>query len=269
MIRLELGKGRKVPGSAFVEVDAVGPYWVRLRQRSVTATVLRTGEFDLNFDSKALIARFMVKDVTRTEEIRRKFATPGIMDIWEDYLRHWAQPPPSLTFRHGQVVAMWPEGPDQPRRIIGHGLDSTASWARKFYKGSIFRFVHFETRAGEEGAVIQWSENGDRYGDPEVWLGKFEDFMSWQSLYQPGIPDEFLEFNEFFENGFMWAIEHLGAFDQPPTTLTPEVLEAIADDPESLLWESVDKMLPRIGEYPAELQDAVAWMQDIRPKEAR
>jgi hypothetical protein len=227
------------------------------------ATVLRTGEFDLEFDSMDLITSSMVKDVTRTEEIRRKFQTPGILDIWEDYLRHWAQPPPMLAFRHGQVVTVWPEGPDQPRRIIGHGLDSTTTWARKFYKGSIFRFVHFETKDRQEGAVIQWGENGDRYGNPEVWLGKFEDFMSAQSLYQPGGPDEFLEFNELFENGFMWALERLGAFDEPPTQLTPEVLEAIADDPESLLRESVEKMLPRIGEYPSELQEAVAYWMDL------
>lgn len=264
-----LGKARRIPGTDSTVEVATGPYWVKIRRGPLTATVLRTGEFDLDFDSKILIRNFMTKDEEKTREIRGKFQTPGVLDIWEDYLRHWAEPPPMLSFRHGQVVSTWPEGPDQPRRIVGHGLDTTTSWARKYYKGSVFRFVHFETKEGQEGAVIQWGEDGDRYGEPEVWIGKFEEFMSAQSLYQPGGTDEFLEFNGFFENGFMWALEKLGAFDEPPTVLTQEVLEAIAEDPEALPWASVDKMLLRFGEYPTELQEALAWMQEIRPKGGR
>lgn len=245
----------QVPWVTDVAVVSITPGMVVLRRPgAVTARVKRDGNVELEFSSQSLVSDYMMRDLTRTEELQRRFFQTESDPEWLAWLRHWVEPPPAITVRAGALVTEWPGGAAAPPRRageLGMSEDST-QWNEPFFKGSKFRFAHFKTPQGEEGAVIQWWDQvGNRFEPPIVYLGDFSGFMALQSFDDPENPAEWLEFNELFENTFMWALERMGSFDEP-WTLRPEVVEAVVEDPEILLTESVAKMLPRLEEYRTE-----------------
>ena len=130
--------------------------------------------------------------------------------------------------------------------------------------GDRFRFAHFKTKEGQEGAVIQWYDPmTKRFNVPAVFLGDFAGYMRDQSVEAFDGPEYWMEINELFENTPMWALEQLGAFDSAGT-LGDQVLEAIAQDPEILLTESVVKMLRNLAEYQVDVQEAILDAGDAR-----
>lgn len=246
----------QLPWFSDVDVVEVRPDQVILRRGPVTATVLRDGSFDVKFHSEVIVSQFMKIDSETSFEHQAKFSALGD-EAYFEWLRHWTEPPPVVSFREGQLVSEWPgTGAAPPRRFAELGFDETSTWDRTYFKGSLFRFAHFRTMEGEEGAVILWYDpRSETFGGPWVYMGGFADFMAAQSLVDPGSSEEWRELNDEFGNAFMWALEKMGSFDRPGV-LGGQALEAIREDPEALLDDSVEKMLPRLWEYPRELQEA-------------
>ena len=246
----------QIPWVTDVTVHSLSQEMAVLLKDGMRLVVRRDGSLELSFDSIKMIPRYMVRDLTRTAEVQQRFEAMAEPE-WLEWLRHWAEPPPAMTFRGGRVVTEWPGGSGAPpRRLEVLGLDDTENWA-PYYRGDRLRFAHFKTMEGEEGAVVQWydSEKGV-FEAPLVYLGDFSAFMADQSrdaLDAVDSPEFWTEINDSFENTIMWALEMMGAFDRPGT-VTAQMLEVIAQDSELLLNESILKMLPNLEAYSEDVQ---------------
>lgn len=247
----------QIPWVTKVTVHSVSENMVVLVADGMRLQVERDGALVLSFSSQALISRYMERDSTRTEELQQRFFTLPETE-WVEWLRHWAEPPPSVTFRQGRVVSEWPGGAWSPPRRLGElGLDDTSEWT-PYFKGDRFRFAHFKTQEGEEGAVVQWYDTAKQEFEPPIaYIGDFAGYMRDQSLENTDQPEYWLEVDELFENTPMWALERMGSFDRPGILL-PQVLEAVAMDSELLLNESIEKMLRALDAYPADVQESVS-----------
>lgn len=249
--------GEGIPWPTDVVVVSEAPELVVLHRRGVTAKVRPDGTFDVEFDSRALAQDFLSPDPGLTEELRRIHSLAASDQEWAWKLRHWAEPPPAITYREGAIVTEWPGSANRPpRRLAVYGMaDESTAWNEPFFKGSNFRFAHFqEIPGGREGAVVQW--RGEAGLEPPIaYFGNFSDFMAIQSVDDPEDPEEWREYNDLFENAFMWALEKMGSFDEPGR-LAPVAVQAIAEDPEMLLTESISKVLDRLGQYPPQLEEA-------------
>lgn len=151
-----------------------------------------------------------------------------------------------------------------------YGYQNTYNEDSTYWLGDQFEFAHFETDDGEEGAVILWNRGGGpmgSYSQAEVWLGRFEEFMDAQYDHDPHSVESFINWNDLFENAFMWSWHKLGVFDDPDEHIedlsdrhVKQVLDAIEKEPSILLPESVEKILLKFDEFPIQIQKAVNWL---------
>lgn len=252
------GIGR-LPWPSDVEVEEETPERVVLSHGPATAEIRKDGIYDLRFKSEEMTLPFMFLDDQLTEDVLK--ALSGIPpERWFEWLKLWAQPHPTVTFRRGRVVREEPKREGAPVRIGALGADDTENWADQHYKGSRFMYVHLVFHDGEEGAAIMW-DRGDHFTDPEIYTGDFEGFMQHQSVDAPDEPETWAEHDWEFDNGFSWAMERMGSFDEPGR-IAPLALDAFKEDPSMLLPESVEKMRHRLDDYPPQLQEAVReWLE--------
>lgn len=244
----------QLPWLADVEVLDAGPEKVILRLGPVTTEVQPDGSVEPAFQSPQLAHVHMKLDTPLSLELQER-RIQMTEEGWLQWLSHWAEPPPAVSFREGRAVRQWPvTGARPPRRMGVHGMGDTIEWGRPFFKGSRFRFAHFVEPDAGEGAVIEWFGNG-AFSLPWAYRGDFTEFIADQNFEDPVAPDEWRELNDELANGLMWALEKMGSFDRPGL-LRPEVVEAIRDDSEALLEESTRKILDRLWEHPQELQEA-------------
>lgn len=253
----------EIPWPTVVRVHSIGDGMAVLEAGGSRLIVRKDGTLELSFSSAELLKNYMTPDLALMGDIFEQYDRLS-EEAWLDWLRHWAEPPPSISFRAGRLVNEWPGGEaSPPRRLDVHGFDDTETWA-PFYRGDRFRFAHFKTKEGQEGAVIQWYDPmTKRFNVPAVFIGDFTRFMRDQSVEESDDAEYWAEMNDLFENVPMWALEQLGSFDSAGL-LTDQVLEAIAQDPEALLTESVVKMLPNLAQYPEEVQESILQAADAR-----
>lgn len=218
--------------------------------------------------------------------------TKDIQEFWEgDEKEHYSSPYRERILRWlrgGIVVAKHPEGPKEWRPIRkqpkikaeltdSYGYGNTYNEDDSYYWGDVFEYAHFETEDGDEGAVILWQGGGDPRGNyhaPMVYMGDFEDFFDSLYEHSPWDVETFLKWNSTFENGFMWAWEKMGVFDDPEGHIKRlddkhglQVLDAIEKDPSILLPESVEKILLKFDEFPSQIQKAVTWLMGNKRRE--
>lgn len=236
------------------------------------ATIEQNGTFDVRFDSRALIPKWMVLEPERTKELRAFLRSLGFKGPFErlvevvQAVETWVTPHPSFSPRRRLE---WPPG--RLGWSLGIlGSESSRRARTPFFLGDDFWYVHFTTHEGREGAAVLWREAEGVHSEPEVWIGDFEGFLYSQEAEDLDDPNSFIRFNAFFQNGFMWALDRLGGF-YVPGYITRGAAEAIGLDPWSLLPESIDKILRgwsphplppdlaemRLSRYPAPIQSAV------------
>lgn len=116
------------------------------------------------------------------------------------------------------------------------------------------------------------------FGKAEVWEGNVDGFFQTYSD-DWGDLETFIGYNVEFENGLLWALDAMDVFtkrwvkrymyDEPRERPIPDwALGIIADDPEVLWPELVEKLLPILGEVPEKLETAVRKWVDRRIVEA-
>lgn len=244
-------------------------------------------EWSVSINSKIAIDRYMKLNESLTRDIQDHFeeieSTSG-PSTFQKRIMDWLE--------HGLVAKALPrEGPKEwrpspkgrqkrlePWKLSEtYGYGNTYNEDNAYYWGDVFEFAHFETDEGEEGAVIMWQGGGDprgNYHEPQVYLGNFEEFMVSQYEHDPWSRETFSHWNDVFENGFMWAWEKMGVFDDPDEHIAnltdrhvKQVLEAIEEDPSILLPESVEKILANFDEFPSQIQKAVRWLAQNKRRE--
>jgi 8-oxo-dGTP pyrophosphatase MutT (NUDIX family) len=251
----------QIPWTTPVRVEEATPERVLLVLDPMNAEILPNGTFNLGFFSRGMIEQYMTRDVAMTAQVRAKLQEVGAED-WLEWLRLWIEPHPSRTWRGGKIVTEQPKRKGMPRRVGALGVDDTTNWDPRTYRGSSFRYVHFT--GDREGAIIMWYVGAERYSEPEVWIGPFDDFMADQTVDPPDDPEMWTHYNQEFDDGIIWAATLLGAFDHPGM-LAEWPLEAVCSDPQVLIRESIDRMLPRLGEYPECLREAVREWLEVNP----
>lgn len=251
----------RIPWPTGVQVVDATPERFLLALGAAHVEVLPDGRFNLRFLSDLVIPQFMTRDEELTQEIRA-----GLQGVDEpnrlEWLRLWAEPHPTRSWKKGTVITEAPRRQGMPKRIGALGVDDTDNWDPYTYRGTSFKYAHFTNDL--KGAVILWSLGDGKYSEPEVWIGDFEEFMAFQTVDPPDDPEWWLHYNQEFDDGIVWAATQLGAFDRPGL-LADWPLEAVCSDPQALLRESIDRMLPRLAEYPECLQDAVREWLEVNP----
>lgn len=243
----------------------------------------RNFEWSMSMDSRIEIRQSMELSDVLTRDIREWWEQKDNEDFdtaYKSRILGW--------LKGGIVQTDQPAGPKEwrPKRKISkikakltdsYGYANTYNEDNAYWWGDVFEYAHFKTEDDEEGAVVMWSPGGSPTGGyllPEVYLGNFEEFMESQYEHSPWDIDTFLGWNRTFENGFMWAWEKMGVFDDPDEHITrlddehvKQVLGAIEQDPSILLPESVEKILLQFEEFPQQIQNAVAWLMANKRRE--
>lgn len=205
-----------------------------------------------------------------TRDIQDYFEVRGT-DDFEKTVRNWLKGgvPVKLLPRQGPKEWRPPsKARSEPWVLKGDwSIGNTYNDDQTYWWGDKFQFANFETDDFEDGTVIAW-EGMDRF--PEVYMGAdFEGFISDQHESEPYSKETFLRQNSIFENGFMWAWEKLGVFDDPGDHIRRlgseqaiGVLDGIEQDPSILLPESVEKILRKFSEFPVQIQKAVTFIMN-------
>lgn len=238
-------------------------------------------EWSVAFNSKIDADNYMKLDQNLTRDIQDHFEEMQNRadgpTTFRDKIMNW--------LKHGIIGKPLPrEGPKEwrpPSKVRekrpkpwklsdSYGYGTTYNEDDSYYWGDVFEFAHFETDEGDEGAVIMWQGGGDprgNYGMPQVYLGNFEEFMGAQYENDPWSYEAFRQWNDSFENGFMWAWEKMGVFGDGGEQIedlsdkrVKQVLEAIEKEPSILLPESVEKILRNFDDFPKQIQRATQWL---------
>lgn len=264
----------KLPWSDAVRVKELEEWkYAVLETPGIEARIDQDGTFDLKFDSRFVIGRWMSEEPRRTKELRGFLGALGFagpfdiedMDGVNRLIEAWVTPHPGYSVRKRKPE--WPAG----REGWAVGILGSANTMRAMdFLGDAFQYVHFVSGDGREGAVILWQDDDGNYEDPRVYTGDFEGFLRSQEEGDLSSPAAFLRWNAVFQNGFMWALDRLGGFYSPGPYISPQAAEAIAMDPASLLPESIDKILHghgppigreieelRLASYPEPIREAV------------
>lgn len=231
-------------------------------------------EWSVLIDSRSQIEHYMQLDKVLTKDLDEWWDqkdSEGADTAYKSRVLGW--------LKGGIHQPQHPQGPKEwrPSRKVSkinakldtYGYANTYNEDNTYWLGDQFEFAHFKTDDGDEGAVILWNTGGGpmgRYSRAEVWMGDFEEFMDGQYDNDPHSIESFLRWNDLFENGFMWAWEKMGVFEDPEEIEdwsdrhVIQVTGAIKKEPSILLPESVEKILLKLDEFPAPIQSAVNWL---------
>ncbi len=240
-------------------------------------------EWSVTVDAKAEIRNYMSLDESLTNDIQAFWEEDKELHYsssFRDRIMRWLRGGVERKTRKGpKEWSPRKKGRERVGKLTSeYGYGNTYNEDSSYWRGGeVFEYAHIETEDGEEGAVILWSRSGSPMGSyslPEVWLGGFSEAMSMLEEGDPHSYETFLRWNENFENGFMWAWEKLGVFedwDEHVTRLQDNqvrgVLKAIEKDPSILLPESVEKILENFEDFPKEIQKAVRWLMTNKRRE--
>lgn len=243
---------------------AIPTYWMK-------ASVISNGQIHLEVDSKRNIGQYMSKSPELEKSIFKYFKRadyhPGVSSFISEVV-DWVKGEPftqSKEYGSRPGVLDWVPGMKQlPQRIgrIGSFDSGKVKTAFDDWIGSPFSYVHFVNQAevfplaeADDGLVILW---GDK-GKPEVYTGDVEGFMfanqesfsSWES---------YRDWNDTFENGFLWALDYMGVFEQHGQVAW--AVDMIENDPDLMWPELVQKLLPIRKQLPVALETSLmVWME--------
>jgi len=261
----------QIPWALMTKVTYKSDMSVMLERENAKADIWHQDfEWSISLNSRSIIKDFFTLNQQLTRDIQDHFAVEGT-DDFEKNVRSW--------LKSGAPVKLLPR--TGPKEWRPPSKARTAPWILKgdwdigntynddpaYWWGDKFQFANFETDELEDGTIIAW-EGRDRY--PEVYIGSdFEGFISDQNEGDPYSKETFLRQNSAFENGFMWAWEKMGVFDDPADHIrrlkddpVKGVLAAIEEDPSILLPESVEKILRKFSEFPIQIQKAATWIMN-------
>lgn len=260
-----------------------GIFSVDLESGGTKAGIDRWGTVSIEINSRDNILSGMHKSEELTQSLREyRGEDYADLDFITDDAKKWLKGDPAarkLPWGSGTpgVFDWWPaEGEPFGRQKIGkisHHRMGRPSEMTEDWIGSDFQYVHFELEdGGDEGLVIAWNEKHNPHSNletldnaPEVWLGDVDAFFSTNEERFEDF-ENYAGWNNGFENGFLWALDQMGAFDGAGI---PEwAVEVIKNDPDLLWPDLVDKLLPRLRSLPEELEKAVLTWLGRRRREA-
>jgi hypothetical protein len=235
-------------------------------EHRIKAEIGSEGYLEVEVDSRDIARRTLSKDINLTRRFRKYYKATGESSFVENAM-DWVKGEPT-----GDPVPPWGIGPPgvldwspehhPPKwpkigKIASSGIGSDISG--EGWIGTRFSYVHFRMPDGDEGIVVDWTE-----GPPEVWTGDIdgffsmnnEDFSDWNT---------YENYNDTFENGLLWALDRMDLFESQGI---PEwAVKVIANNPELLWPEVVEKLLPRGEALPEKLWLAVGQWVDKRREE--
>jgi hypothetical protein len=230
-------------------------------------------EWSVAINSKIMVDEYMTLDDRLTGSIQKYWDSYEGSNTYRDRIMGWLKGEARGAVLPRVGPKEW-RPPSKKRekswKLADYGYGNTYNEDNSYWWGDVFEYAHFMTDEGDEGVVIMWQGGGDprgNYYSPMVYMGNFEEFMSMQHEGDPYSVETFLHWNRIFENGFMWAWEKLGVFDDGGEQIEDmkdkhvnQVLEAIEKDPSILLPESVQKIIDRFDDFPKQIQNAVTWL---------
>ena len=247
---------------------------IDLEQNGVVINVDMWGNINVERDSHKDLENFMEKNKVLTNSLRRyiqrhhKYFIEGT----QDWLRGGdeGEPAPWGSKKPG-ILDWWPGKTRLRRGKQGEYRSGQPSQVTEYWVGSEFPFVHIVFPDGEEALAVD-------FGKPEVWVGNVDGFFQSYSEDWGGI-ETFISYNMDFENGLLWALDQMDVFTKPRVKLStygetrerpiPDwALDIIADDPEVLWPELVEKLLPILNDVPEKLETAVRKWVERRVVEA-
>lgn len=209
--------------------------WITLHHKGdVDATIEKDGTYWIIFHSETVAPHFMTKDEALTDQVQehwRDYArrtNPKHKEGALTYLENWINEHPYRSWGKPDVFPGGRQGWETAEFESGN----TESFGEDCWLGDTFIYVHFH-KPGDEGAIIMWHKGGDirgNYTDPEVWVGDFQGFMNEQTHCEWYDPYGFINWNETFDGGFMWALKEMGSFEEG-LELSSVVYKAILEDP--------------------------------------
>jgi hypothetical protein len=238
----------QIPWAKETRVDYVGDSYVSLERGSVSVDLFDYGGFSISNDSKEDIKNYMQLDEGLTRNFQKFVTRYQESHTWsyEEMMLAWLRGENPSELRRERTLD-WSPGEEQRYffKLEELGTQNTQNFGER-WTGDVFEFAHFKTPEGKEGAIIFWEGRSGLYEEPEVWLGDFDSFIDseWQHGSQDW--DEFRNYNDYFENGLLWAFDLMGAFENPEQ-LSDAAIYAIKDDPD-ILWEDIVRKL--IGALP-------------------
>ena len=245
----------QIPWAEKTRVVRANDRYISLQQGAITADVSHNGSVYIEHDSKKEIDGYMTLDPVLTQEVVKyvqacEDGTTGCIKEWVKGPNH----PPAFDIPDG--VKEWRPAPVKAGTPVGWILGEyrqgdTAGDDR--WRGSRFEYTHFLTPEGVEGLVVVWAQNQS----PEVWIGYIEDF--WTEQQSPLEDEDLANYNEYLENGIMWALDQFGLFTDPVKAnidLPAWVVDMISHYPDLLWPELVDRMRPVLSQLPEKLDRA-------------
>lgn len=280
----------QIPWAERVKVTYESDSSIALKVGTASVDLYRRDfEWNLTTDSMADIERYMKENERLTASVRKYFDEYEGSWSYQDKIKGWlsgtTKGDPDRRRRKGPKDWSPSAQRNKPQgKMLSHedgyydsvwGYGNTYNEDSTYFLGDTFEYAHIETEDGQEGAVILWNVSGGpmgRYLEPVVYLGNFSEFMESQRDSDPHSSESLLSWNDTFENGFFWAWQKLGVFDDPDDVdwsdrHPRQVAEAIKEDPSILMPESVEKILERLKEFPEDIQEGVGWLMTNKRRE--
>jgi hypothetical protein len=254
--------GYKDPQSGYrdIELQTENPW--------MSAQVDYHGGIDLEIDSEDIIGDYLKRSPALTRSIRKYLDISGARyfhDHVEDWVKGIVPEPSDELVREGVLDWEPPKKPPVWKKLgkmayhgKGKSTEISDSWV-----GSTFPYAHviFTEIEGwpEDGLVVNF---GDK---PEVWLGDVDAFLAANEENFES-PEAYLDYNAHFENGFIWALNEMGAFDEGGS-IPDWVIDVLSVDPDLMTPEIVEKLLPQYDILESNLQTAIQKWLDHREAE--
>jgi hypothetical protein len=235
----------QIPWAEHVRVVYLEPEGIRLKLLGVELFIEKDGSWYPNYESRVVIHDFMRLDPDLTGDLRRYLK--GCPRSRDACIKDWVLGTPVKAIREWRPVRA---GRPWDFDTLGQGTTR----GHEEYVGDVLEYLHFVTDENKVGAVIRWPAVD---AEPEVWMGDFDGFITHQEFPEPE-PEDFLRFNEMFENGIIWAYEQLGLFDFDKASGLPYLaVQAIRRDPDILYPAIVAVLEPQLDAVHGLLEDAV------------
>lgn len=238
------------------------------------ATIYYRGSLEVQIDSQELIGDYLKKSNALTRSLREYLRITQGTSFTEE-VKHWLagnEPePPDVPEVPG--VLDW-EPPAKPRKwkrlgtLGDFGSGISGNVVTDYWIGSDFPFVHalfFEPNWPEEGIAVNWG--GDAAKEAEVWLGDVGDFL-YANEARFESPEDYLDWNARFENGWIWALYEMGVFARGDV---PEwAVDVITADPDVMTREIVEQLVPQLASLKPELRTGVLqWLENRQEEHDR
>lgn len=241
---------------------------VELALPTMKASVIQNGQIHLTIDSREDISHYLAKSPELKKSLYKYFQKadyhPGVSSFTGeviDWVRGEPLTPSKVPYYGSRPgVLDWVPGMKQlPERIgkIGEYVSGKIRTTFDHWIGTPFTYVHFTTDT-DDGLVILWEGETK----PEVYVGDVESFLH---ANQEDFEDweRYSNWNETFENGFLWALDYMGVFES--TAQVAWAVDMIEHDPDLMWPELVEKLLPLRKRLPVALENSLmVWMERRR-----